>query len=149
MNCVMIPYPHTLRLNRSFKLPLNKGMTAKPGAVYIEGHDTYLLIQSRSSREKINLDRISYIKASSIYSIIYYEDTYIVSSRPIRTYEHALPVRQFTRCHHSYIINKSFISSVKRGRTMMIHLPNDIKVPVSIKRRNAFLEWLDENAIVI
>jgi two-component system LytT family response regulator len=103
---------------------------------------SFLLIHSRNSVEKIAIETISYIAARGVYSIIYYEGNKLVSSKPIGVYEGILPMELFIRCHHSYIVNKVVIKSIKKCRGLLLRLVNDDEIPVSVRRRHQFLSWL-------
>ena len=101
----------------------------------------YILVNTFKEIEKINTNHISHIEADGAYSIIYYNNKKIISSKPIGIYEDILPLNNFHRCHKSFIINKLFINKVKKGRNLIIEINNKIEIPVSIRKKEEFIDW--------
>jgi len=61
----------------------------------------------------------------------------IVSSHLLKYYEEILPVEQFMRVHHSFIINKEMVKSYTHQGEII--LAEDVRCPLSISRKNEFL----------
>jgi two-component system LytT family response regulator len=103
----------------------------------------YLIINSAQSIKKIPIDVISHLKADGIYTHIFHDNTTSISSKPIGIYEDILPVSQFNRCHKSYIVNRSFIKRVGRGRGPDLLLQNGEELPVAVRKKEEFMLWFN------
>ncbi len=103
----------------------------------------YLVINSAQNVKKIPIDSISYLKADGIYTHIYHDNTTSVSSKPIGIYEDILPVSQFNRCHKSFIVNRSFIKRVGKGRGPDLLLLSGEELPVAVRKKEEFMLWFN------
>lgn len=70
----------------------------------------------------------------------------VLISQNLQVYEGLLSHHQFFRCHHSYLINLQKVNQVDR-MNLQITLRNQAQVPLSHRKRLAFLEALDKMAL--
>lgn len=75
---------------------------------YVEG---YLTFEHQGATTKIDHGSISFIQASTNYSIVHYEGKKIMAPIPIWDLEHLLPVSRFQRVSKSSIVNRDKIVS--------------------------------------
>jgi two-component system LytT family response regulator len=91
-----------------------------------------LLVRTNKHIYILETSKIIFIKASSNYSIIYFNDNKsIVTSKTLKYYENILHDKKFLRVHSSYLINLSFINGIQKNGIYTILLKNDIKIPIS------------------
>jgi two-component system LytT family response regulator len=103
--------------------------------------DNYLIINNRQSIEKIPFEKIAYLEADGIYTLIYHDNKKTTSSKPLGVYEDVLPNKLFNRCHKSFIVNKHYIKKIEKGRGLDIHLLDGRQVPVSVRKKEEFSIW--------
>lgn len=70
----------------------------------------------------------------------------VLISQNLQIYEGLLSQHHFFRCHHSYLINLQEVKQVDR-MNLQITLSNQAQVPLSHRKRHAFLEALDNMAM--
>jgi two-component system LytT family response regulator len=104
----------------------------------------YLIINTLNAVEKIAIDKISYLEADGVYTIIYHENKKTISSKPIGIYEDVLPAHIFNRCHKSYIINKFYIKRIGKGRGLELTLLDGSSIPVAVRKKEEFNQWFKE-----
>lgn len=101
----------------------------------------YLLINNQHAIEKISIEKISYLEADGVYTMIYHDSIKTISSKPIGVYEDILSSKLFNRCHKSYIVNKFYIKRISKGRGMEITLFDGKILPVAIRKKEEFNSW--------
>ena len=70
----------------------------------------------------------------------------VLISQNLQIYEGLLSKHHFFRCHHSYLINLQEVKQVDR-MNLQITLSNQAQVPLSHRKRHAFMEALDKMAL--
>jgi len=65
---------------------------------------------------------------------------HIISTTTIKELEILLNDFHFSRVHNSYIINLSYVKKINRGKNYFVELENGESIPVSFRRRKAFIE---------
>lgn len=102
-----------------------------------------LLIPSNNGNERIFPDEILYIETQIRKSHIVLTKGEIVTSLRISQLEMALAGQNFIRCHQGFLVNLSFIRTLKATE---LELLNGLKIPVSKHRiqdvRKAFFSYL-------
>jgi two-component system LytT family response regulator len=101
----------------------------------------YLIINNQHAIEKIAFSHITHFEADGVYTIIHHNRKKTVSSKPIGVYEDVLSPRLFNRCHKSYIINRTHIRRVGKGRSMEVILSDGTALPVAVRKREEFSQW--------
>ena len=89
----------------------------------------------------IDIDKITYIEASSNYSIFYLntEESYVVS-RSMNYFEDILSGLNFVRIHNTHMVNLNYIKKYNKGRGGMITMSDGTHLSVSASRKKDFLE---------
>ena len=96
-----------------------------------------LSVHTSSGAEFIKTETIIFLEADGAYTTIHTLSTRIVSTKNIGEYELLLP-KAFFRCHHSFIINVNQIKKFEKGRSGLLIMNNDHKVPVSQRKMKDF-----------
>ena len=93
---------------------------------------------------QIELDNILYIEGLKDYVKIYEEGTNrpVLSLMSMKSMEELLPASRFMRVHRSYIVQKSKIRVIDRGRIIF----GKTSIPVSDSYKTAFQEYLDRRS---
>jgi two-component system LytT family response regulator len=104
-----------------------------------------LIVTSKDSILSIDTDAIVCLELKSNYTQISYStDDTILSSKTLKEYEKILcaEVSDFMRVHNSFVINlRKVIRYIKTNDTVV--LSNNMSVPISKSRKDAFLKWLE------
>lgn len=86
----------------------------------------------------LNKDDIMYCESEGNYTTIHTKDnTPIMVSKNLKKVEDQLPPDCFIRCHQSFIVNKEHVRKFNSRGYLL--LKNDIKIPVSVRRREETL----------
>lgn len=104
----------------------------------------YLIVNNLNTIEKIALEKIAYLKADGIYTIIHHENKSTISSKPIGVYEDVLPAKLFHRCHKSFLVNKYFIKRIEKSRGLVLTLFDGTELPVAVRKKDEFSQWFKE-----
>lgn len=93
---------------------------------------------------RIALKKVLYIEGLKDYVKIYLEDAPrpILSLMSLKAMEELLPSAHFMRVHRSFIVQKSKIDVVDRGRIVF----DKMYIPVSESYKQAFLAYLNERS---
>lgn len=109
-------------------------------------HDeiTSIFVKSDYKLVQIELDNILYIEGLKDYVKIYEEGSQrpILSLMSMKAMEELLPSSRFMRVHRSYIVQKSKIRIIDRGRIIF----EKTSIPVSESYKAAFQEYLDRRS---
>lgn len=100
-----------------------------------------LLIPYQTGFHVILLEELLCIQSEGSYSYLYSKNQpRILSSCPIAQYEDMLPAGIFQRVHQSYILNLLEVRAFSQSDDMEATLANGQKIPVSRRKKQAFLE---------
>lgn len=130
------------------KLLTKKLKTSEAISNYRQNKDKISKIAIYSQTDIVfkNLDEIVYIESDESYSTFYFTDrSKIISSKNIKFYEELLLEAGFFRIHKSYLINTMHISRVHKEDYGVVELCNNIKVPISKRKRSEFYEYIKLN----
>lgn len=109
-------------------------------------HDeiTSIFVKSDYKLVQIELDNILYVEGLKDYVKIYEEGSQrpILSLMSMKAMEELLPSSRFMRVHRSYIVQKSKIRIIDRGRIIF----GKTSIPVSESYKTAFQEYLDRRS---
>lgn len=108
-------------------------------------NNNYIYIKSEYRLVKIVIDNILYVEGLKDYIKIYLSDGQkpILSLMSMKTIENALPDDKFMRVHRSYIVNKSCIDIIERGRIII----GKTVIPVSESYKDIFQKYMDNHTI--
>jgi len=104
----------------------------------------YLVINTAKAIEKIPIESISYLEADGVYTSIYHDSKVTLTSKPLGVYEDVLPRVQFNRCHKSFIVNRSYIKRIGKGRGLDLTLFDGKELPVAVRKKEEFMHWFQE-----
>jgi two-component system LytT family response regulator len=100
-----------------------------------------LCIPSTKGFQVVNLRDILYCEASGNYTGFYFANNQnITSAKSISEYEELLADAGFVRIHKSHIINLRHVKEYVRGEGGFIILSNDMKLEVSRRKKEIFIE---------
>lgn len=109
-------------------------------------HDeiTSIFVKSDYKLVQIELDNIFYVEGLKDYVKIYEEGNQrpILSLMSMKAMEELLPASRFMRVHRSYIVQKSKIRIIDRGRIIF----GKTSIPVGESYKAAFQEYLDRRS---
>lgn len=101
----------------------------------------YLVLNKSNSIDRYKFETIMYMNADGAYTEIYMENSKTTASKSIKDFEDILPENQFFRCHKSHIVNRHFIKKVMKGRALELTLFNGTVLPVSVRKKEEFINW--------
>lgn len=103
-----------------------------------------IFVKSDYKLIQIELKNILYVEGLKDYIKIYEEDAPrpILSLMSMKAMEELLPSSRFMRVHRSYIVQKSKIRVIDRGRIVF----GKVYIPVSDSYKQAFQEFLDKRS---
>jgi len=89
-------------------------------------HLTEFIIKDKGFENKIHVDEVLYIEASTIYAVLQLKNKRLLYRAALNLLEQQLP-SNFIRVHRSFIINQNFVKTNKylNNNTFMITLAND------------------------
>ncbi|NND52970.1 MAG: response regulator transcription factor [Flavobacteriaceae bacterium] len=89
----------------------------------------------------VKIDNIIYCKSDGNYTQIYLQDgQQLLVTRKIKFMEEKLEKDQFVRVHNSYLVNLNYVKKYMKGRGGTLILSNGDSVPVSVRKKNDFLD---------
>jgi two-component system LytT family response regulator len=107
-----------------------------------------IVLKSQSGIFIIRFRDIVYVEAKGSYSNFYYfvgkKLRLAVASQTIVSYEAILPEHIFYRIHKSYLVNTQYIKYLKKEGQNELILLNDITIPVSRRRWNDLVQFLQQ-----
>ncbi len=105
-----------------------------------------LILKTQDGALKLILKDIIHIEGDRNYSYIHLKNaTKKLVTKTLSDLEELLDTKGFYRCHRSHILNREHIIDSK-GVTVL--LSNEIRIPVSRRKKKLFLDWLETNQIV-
>jgi len=88
----------------------------------------------------VNTEDVIRMEAKSNYTVIYFKNgSSVTVSKTLKEFEDILSADQFSRIHHSHIINHYFVKKYHRGRGGYIEMEDGTSIEVSIRKRDEFL----------
>ncbi len=94
----------------------------------------------------IKVDSILYCESSSNYTIIHFNDgRQLVASKTLKHVQHFLSPSKYIRIHQSYLVAIDRITQVGSS----LELSNQIKLPISTKKRKDLLETLKSKITIL
>jgi DNA-binding LytR/AlgR family response regulator len=100
-----------------------------------------LNVKTARGNKLINLEEILYLEAKDKHSLIYLINSVCIETHHLlKWYEDKLPVPEFCRCHHSFIVNCFYVDCTC-GYSVVLE-KNNIRIPVSRDRKQYYLDNL-------
>lgn len=88
----------------------------------------------------MDTEEFTRLEANNNYTNIYLKNkTKILIAKPLKEFEDLLDDKQFSRIHHSHIINHDFVKKYHRGRGGVIEMEDGSSIEVSTRRKEGFL----------
>lgn len=108
---------------------------------------TKIALKNKDSLELVSFDDIICLKGEGAYSEFYIQKNNrpvsLIMSYPLSHYEVILPEKQFLRVHKSYIINKTHVVEIKRGKSFYnIVTTHQRSIPISKRKTTDILNQL-------
>lgn len=113
-----------------------------------------IVLRSKFELMIVDFDDISHIEAESSYARFYFKDSEegfrsMLLSHPLAYYEELMPLDLFCRVHKSFLVNTRHIKKIIKGDNAFVELKNASIIPLSRRRYQILLDFLDENNISI
>ena len=90
----------------------------------------------------VKIEAIIYCKSDGNYTEIYLHNKgKFVVTRKIKYMEEKLGSTGFVRVHNSYLINLNYAEKYYRGRGGTVLMSNGDSIPVSVRKKNDFLDF--------
>ena len=107
---------------------------------YFKGvNDRRIILKTTDTVYAVYEKELLYCRSDGNYTTFYTDNNErIVVSKPLKKIEELLTEEEFVRCHQSYLVNKSFVT--KYNKQGVLILKNEVKVPVSSRRKDYALE---------
>lgn len=103
--------------------------------------DDTLILSLQDSYQVINLKELMYCESDKGYTTFYLSNgKKHLASKPIKEFEDQLTQNSFTRPHQSFLVNLKFIEKYNKSGT--IYLKNEVKIPVSSRKKDNFITRL-------
>lgn len=97
--------------------------------------------------EFINANSILYCEANSNYCRIFCVDGRdILLAKTLKNiHEQLIPTNLFNRIHKSYLVNLNYILRLNKAGSLEVELQNGVKLPVSFRQKENFLNAFKDN----
>jgi len=105
-----------------------------------------IVIHDNSKIHSIRLADICYLQADGAYTSFVMENSAVISSKNLKSYEEVLLSKHFYRSHHSSIVNLMWISHFDKQENSLL-LKNGIVLPVSHRKRNGLIQEINNLSI--
>ena len=100
-----------------------------------------LILSLHDSYQLIDLKNLMYCESNKGYTTFYLKDgKKHLASKSLKEFENQLTHNSFSRPHQSFMVNSKFIEKYDKSGT--IHLKNGVKIPVSSRKKDFFLNYL-------
>lgn len=110
----------------------------------ITGNSNRIKIPTLGGFEIIDTDNITYLEADGSYTTAFLKNSSkIVISKLIIQIEPLLDKNKFFRTHRSFLVNMECVRRFDREKNI-ITLENQVEVPLSRRRYNDFIDFLDQ-----
>jgi len=103
--------------------------------------DRKVCVPTSAGHEFIDLKDIVWCNSEGGYTFFHLADnSKVISSRNLGSYEELLCANNFYRIHHTSIINLSYLKSYIKGKNPYVVMTNGTKLEISQRRKNDFLD---------
>ena len=102
-----------------------------------------ITIPSITGFETLKVEDIIHLEADTSYTHIYTSTNKLTVSKPIKYYEDLLDVSVFFKTHKSHLINLDHVKQYYKGKQSYVVMSNNQQVPISVRKKDAFLKRFD------
>ena len=104
--------------------------------------DHVMVLKTQEGELRLVLNEIIHIEGERNYSYIYLKNNRkVLVAKTLIELEELLDSKGFYRCHKSHILNGNHIVNYYNGS--FVQLSNNIKIPVSRRKKKPFLKWFE------
>ncbi len=114
------------------------------GRIESKRKKNYIGFSASQKQVKLDVSRIIYIESQRNNVLIHTKEENYLTAGPLKRYEEQLAGMGFSKCHSAYVVNLSFVSSVRHEELV---LTNGVTVPISRARKKDFMRELTEGII--
>ncbi len=126
---------------RDAGLPPVKNNSPKPTRISLRSNEGIVIAE---------LADIVMIQAASKYSIVHFTNRKdLIISKSLSKFEELLSDAGFYRIHDSHLVNMGHIRSYSKGKGGTVELSNGTKVEVSFRKRDEFLQVLNQYTRIV
>ncbi len=91
----------------------------------------------------VNVEQIIRAEAKGSYTVLYLQNgEKVTATKNLKDMEVVLPELHFLRVHHSWLVNTKYMKKYYRGKNSYIEMEDGAAVPVSIRKKGKFLDFL-------
>jgi len=122
-----------------------KSTSQQSGTIYSEKSENRMLgIASMDRIEVVNVDAIVYIQADGRYTHFHLLDgSKKTASKNLGEYEKLLPLEDFVRVHHSYIVNMTYVKSIQKTDGYFLELfKSEEAIPIAKRKQETVVKYL-------
>lgn len=102
-----------------------------------------IILKETDCMHIVDLTDIQYCKADGAYTnFICVDRKQLTTSQNLKEYELLLQDYNFIRCHHSYLINLSHVTEIKKSEGGGVKMTNGDTLPLSSRKRSSVLDAL-------
>ncbi len=148
-----INYPDLLGAINRFELKNKKETQGKRLDILIENIDSgetahkRIAIATETGFEFLKFNTIIFMEAQSNYTKFHLTTNFsITTSKTLKHFEEILPEDLFFRIHKTYLVNMNFIKRYIKGDEQIIELITGQKLPVSIRKKDEFINAITKKA---
>ena len=106
-----------------------------------------IAIATETSFEFVKFNTIIYMEAQSNYTKFHLTtNSIITTSKTLKHFEEILPEELFFRIHKSFLVNMNFFKRFTKGDEQLIELITGQKLPVSIRKKDEFINAITKKA---
>lgn len=103
-----------------------------------------IVVSTSDAQHVLHTDQILYCRSSNTYTTFYcVNEQPLTTSYSIHKVEKTLEKHGFIRIHQSFLVNTKYIKSFQRSGTPEIIMMNEVKLPVSIRRKKILMNYFD------
>lgn len=104
-------------------------------------------IALRTSEEitLVKLEDIIRLEASNNSTFFHLNNnSRIMVTRTLKKYEEQLPAHQFFRTHQSHMVNRAYVSKIKKENGGLVVMKDLFEVPIARRRYQEFIRWMED-----
>lgn len=103
-----------------------------------------VILKDQESIHLVKISDILFCKAEGSYTTFYLADgRQIMTSMNLKEYDQLLTPYQFTRCHHSYLVNIHEIREVRKADGGYLNMSDGSLIPISTRKKALILEEIN------
>lgn len=112
----------------------------------LTSHKEKIAIPTSEGIQFVEIKKIIRIQSANRYTIIYVDKVHYIATKPLYHFEDLFKHYHFSRIHDSHLINLDYLQAYHKGRGGEVEMVGGLFLEVSIRRKQNFLNELDEYA---